>query len=140
MSKSKIKKVMGYFPGSFDFVHAGHCLAFEEAKSQCDYLIAGLVRNPQIGNPGKNIPIMSLEERYIMLRSNKFIDAIVVYENEYDSKLIDTWFPYDVRFMGKDHKGRDHSRITKPIIYLSREHEYSSTNIRKRTYEAEREK
>jgi len=123
---------IGYFPGAWDFLHIGHVIALEEAKSQCAYLIVGLGGNPQIGNPGKNVPIMSLYERYRMLRANKFVDAIIVYESEYESKKLDSWLPYDVRFMGEDHKGKDHPHITKPIIYISRNHSYSSSEIRKR--------
>ena len=131
MGKNSIK--IGYFPGAWDFVHAGHVIAFEEAKSHCDYLIVGLGVSPQIGNPTKNIPVMSLAERYKMLRANKFVDAIVVYDSEYESIELDKWLPYDVRFMGEDHGGKDHShRITKPIVYISRNHSYSSTDLRKR--------
>ena len=128
----KFKKV-GYFPGAWDFLHAGHVLALEEAKQHCDYLIVGLGGSPQIGNPSKSTPIMSLDERYIMLRGNKWVDAIVVYETEYESIALDKWLPCDVRFMGADHEGKDHSeRISKPIVYISRNHNYSSTNLRKR--------
>ena len=76
---------------------------------------------------------MSLDERYIMLRGNKWVDAIVVYETEYESIALDKWLPYDVRFMGADHEGKDHSeRISKPIVFISRNHNYSSTNLRKK--------
>mgnify|MGYP001578099077 CR=1 FL=1 len=126
------KPTIGYFPGVWDFLHAGHCLALEEAKQHCDYLVVGLGENPQIGNPTKNIPIMSLEERYRMLRANKFVDAIVVYGTEYESKAIDTWFPYDVRFLGEDHKKEDLLHIKKPMYFTKRDHNYSSSNIRKR--------
>src|SRR3990167_3405483 len=128
----KSKKV-GYFPGAWDFLHAGHVLALEEAKQHCDYLIVGLGGSPQIGNSNKSTPIMSLDERYIMLRGNKWVDAIIVYETEYESIELDKWLPCDVRFMGADHEGKDHSeRISRPIVYISRNHNYSSTNLRKR--------
>ena len=129
----KRRSKIGYFPGAWDFLHAGHCLALEEAKLYCDYLIVGLGASPQIGNPRKNTPIMSGEERYIMLKANKFVDAIVMYESEHDSKALDSWLPYNVRFMGADHEGKDYSdRIKKPIVYISRNHNYSSSDIRKR--------
>ena len=126
MGKNSFKKVIGYFPGGFDFVHAGHVMALEEAKKQCDYLIVGL------GEDGKGDIVMSIYERYRMLRANKFVDAIVVYKTEEESKELDKWLPYDVRFMGADHRGKPHVHIKKPIIYISRQHHYSSTNIRKR--------
>lgn len=133
MNKQRKNKIVGYFPGCFDFVHAGHVLALKEAKTHCDYLIVGLGESPQIGNPTKNTPVMSVYERYLMLHNNKSVDAIVIYESEHDSIQLDSWLPHDVRFMGADHEGKDHSaRITKPIIYISRNHDYSSTNTRKK--------
>ena len=119
----KHKKV-GYFPGVWDFLHAGHVMALEEAKNQCDYLIVGLGDNP------KGTAVMSIWERYKMLRANKFVDAIVIYDTEEESKRLDTWLPHDLRFMGEDHKGKTHPHITKPIIYVSRKHNYSSSAIR----------
>ena len=128
----KHRPKIGYIAGAWDFVHSGHILAFKEAKQQCNYLIAGMAINPQIGNLGKNTPIMSMEERYIMLKANKYIDAIVIYDDEYDSIEIDKWFPYDIRFIGEDHKEDDGSYIKKPIIFLSRKHNWSSENLRRR--------
>ena len=109
---------VGYFPGAWDFLHAGHVKALEEAKEYCDYLVVGIGENPQIGNPYKNIPIMTLYERYVMLKGNKFVDAVIAYDSEHDSIEIDKWFPYDVRFMGEDHKGEHSARIKKPIVYI----------------------
>ena len=128
---------IGYFPGAWDLLHVGHIRALEEAKQHCDYLIVGLGECPHVGNLHKHIPILSLQERYELLRANKFIDAIVVYKSEYDSIALDTWFPYDVRFMGSDHKHnrKNHEkRIKKKIIYLSRNHNYSSSELRKRIH------
>ena len=133
MGENRTKYRVGYFPGAWDYLHAGHVMALEEAKSKCEYLIVGLGGNPQIGNPSKNKPIMSIEERYRMLRANRFVDAIVVYESEYESIELDKWLPYDIRFMGEDHKRKNHKyRINTPIYYVSRKHKYSSSEIRKR--------
>ena len=73
-----------------------------------------------------------------MLKANKFVDAIIIYADEYESKTLDAWLPYDVRFMGEDHKNDDWSYIKKPIIFLSRKHKWSSGNIRNRVLEAKK--
>ena len=113
--------------GAFDFVQAGHCLHFQECKKYCDYLIVALQTNPQIDRPDKNKPVMSLEERQIMLRANKYVDAVLVYENELEVYKLDQWLG-DVRFMGEDHnKGKKHHKIKAKIIYTSRKHNWSST-------------
>ena len=33
---------VGYAPGAFDLLHIGHLDLFRQAKSQCDFLIAGV--------------------------------------------------------------------------------------------------
>jgi glycerol-3-phosphate cytidylyltransferase len=38
---------------AFDLLHAGHIKMLDEAKRQCDYLIAGLQTDPTINRPEK---------------------------------------------------------------------------------------
>lgn len=122
-------------PGVYDFLHAGHVMALEEAKKHCDYLIVGLQTDPNIDRPHKNKPVMSLEERYRMLRANKFVDAVLIYEREAELYALDQWIA-DVRFMGKDHwlkcLKKKHHPINAKVVYLSRSHNYSSSEIRNR--------
>ena len=53
-------KQIGFYPVVGDLLHAGHILALEEAKENCDYLIVGLNCAPD----GKN-PVQSIYERFI---------------------------------------------------------------------------
>src|SRR3990167_8243454 len=108
------KHYIGLTAGAWDFVHAGHCLHFELCKKHCEYLIVALQRDPSLDRPEKNKPIMSLEERYQMLRANKWVDAIIVYSAEKELHDLDLWLP-NVRFMGIDHKGKKHHTIRCPI-------------------------
>ena len=48
---------------AFDLLHAGHITMLEEAKRQCDYLIAALQTDPTIDRPEKNRPTQSVVER-----------------------------------------------------------------------------
>ena len=132
--------VIGYMPGAWDLLHAGHVMALEEAKSKCDYLIVGLGINPHIGNLLKNKPILSFEERYALLRANRFVDAIIVYDNEYDLVEIDRWLPINIRFIGEDHRKDEKYETRGKIVYLSRKHNYSSSELRKRIMEANKQK
>src|SRR3990167_3218486 len=128
MGKHKI----GLTSGTFDLLHAGHVIHLEECKKYCDYLIVGLQTDPSIDRPEKNKPIMSLEERYRLLRANRWVDAVVIYEREDELYKLDNWLPTDIRFMGADHKGRIHHKIKSKIIYTSRNHNYSSSELRER--------
>lgn len=134
-------KKVGVTVGAFDLCHAGHILVFKEAKTVCDYLIVGLQSDPTIDRPEKNKPVMSLEERKIILESIKYIDQIFVYDTEeglYDI-LKKNEFGIDVRIIGSDWKGKNYTGHDLPIemYFNTRDHGFSTTALRRRIYEAE---
>ena len=45
---------------AFDLLHAGHVKMLEDAKKQCDFLIAGLQTDPTLDRPEKNRPSQSV--------------------------------------------------------------------------------
>lgn len=120
--------------GAFDLVHAGHVLMFKDAKTACDYLIVGLHEDPSIERPHKNKPVMSLEERRIILEGCKYIDEIVVYQTEDDLLNILKWRNPDIRIIGSDYIGKDFTGKDAgiPIHYSNRDHGHSSTELRNR--------
>ena len=78
-------KPVGFTCSTFDLLHAGHILMLAEAKSVCEYLIVGLQLDPSIDRPeNKNKPVQSIVERYVQLSAVKFVDEIIVYQNEKD--------------------------------------------------------
>ena len=105
-------KKVGFTAGAFDLCHAGHMLMFEEAKGVCDYLIVGLHSDPTIDRPDtKNRPIMSVEERKIILNSVRWIDEVVVYDTEADLLKLLTENPLniDVRILGVEYKEKPYT-------------------------------
>ncbi|MEY4747121.1 MAG: hypothetical protein RLZZ416_170 [Candidatus Parcubacteria bacterium] len=138
-------KKVGFTAGAFDLCHAGHMLMFEEAKEQCDYLIIGLHSDPSLDRPGvKNRPIMSIKEREIILRSIKYIDEIVHYDTEADLLriLTENALGIDVRILGVEYKDKPYTGrgLPLPVYYNTRDHGWSTTELRKRVYEAEKAK
>ena len=123
------KPKIGFFPGVFDLLHPGYIQAFKEAKEHCDILIIGLQSDPTIDRPQKNKPIMSAEERKIILESIKYVDEIVEYDTEEELNELDATMKVDVRFIGEDHK-ETFSPIKTKIVYLKRNHQYSSSWLR----------
>ena len=130
---------------TFDLLHAGHVAMLAEAKNHCDYLIAGLQTDPTIDRPdSKNPPVQSIVERQIQLACNRFVDEIVVYQTENDLKDILLSMPIDVRIIGieyqdKDFTGKDICNTRGiEIVYNGRDHSFSSSNLRKRVAEAEK--
>ncbi len=134
--KAGKKKVIGFTCGAMDLLHAGHVLMLKECREQCDFLIVGLEIDPSVDRPDKKKPVETLEERTIRLQGCRYVDKIVTYIDEVDLyKLLKKLNP-DVRFMGVDWKDKpNYSRDLLPemkVVYNSRSHNYSSTNLRER--------
>ncbi len=125
----------------FDVLHAGHLKMLEEAKSQCDYLIVGLQIDPTVDRPQKNKPVQSIVERYIQLKSCRFVDEIVPYSTEADLMEILQSFKIHVRIIGEDYvdkhfTGKQYCEDNDIRIYYNgRKHPYSSTYLKKRIKE-----
>ena len=138
----KKDKIIGITFGSFDLCHYGHVLMFEECKQYCDYLIVGVQSDPSIDRPDKNSPIQSHEERLGLVSSIRFVDEVKPYSTESD--LIDVLKEVnpDVRILGADHKGKEFTGHDLPIkcIFNSRDHGYSTSELRKRVVDSEKKK
>lgn len=129
----------GFTCGAFDLLHAGHSLMLKECKDYCDYLIVGLQRDPNIDRPEKNKPVQSYEEREIMLSSIKYVDEIVFYDTEDDLESLLKEIDIDVRIIGADWKDKKYTgwQLDIPVVFNSRDHGYSTSDLRERVYKAE---
>ncbi|SFD00754.1 adenylyltransferase/cytidyltransferase family protein [Flavobacterium phragmitis] len=122
---------------AFDLLHAGHIKMLEEAKSQCDYLIAGLQIDPTLDRPEKNSPTQTVVERYIQLKGCKFVDEIVPYLTEQDLDDILRSFKIDVRILGDEYKDQNFTGRTYcekkgiELYFNTRDHRFSSSGLRK---------
>lgn len=141
--KNKYKgKRIGFTCSSFDLLHCGHALMLKDAKEQCDVLIVGLQTDPTIDRKTKNKPIQSFKEREIMISSIKYVDEVITYSTE--SQLLDiiSYLNPDVRILGTDWKGKEYTGFHLPIDihWHNRDHEWSTSNLRRRVYEGELKK
>lgn len=134
------KHIVGFTCGAFDLTHAGHYLMFEECKKQCDYLIVGLQNDPSLDRKTKNKPVQTFEERKIQLSACKYIDKIIRYETEANLVKLLKSLKIDIRFIGADWEGKDYTGHELPIkvVFTPRNHNYSSSNLRKRIFDAEK--
>lgn len=133
-----MKKIIGFTCSAFDLLHAGHVAMLQEAKGQCDYLIAGLQTDPSRCRPNKNQPIQNLVERQIQLLAVKYVDEVVCYETEQDLEEILKLYPIDIRIVGEEYRNRDFTGKTLckengiRIYYNRRIHSYSTKDLRNR--------
>lgn len=138
-----MKYKIGFTCGSFDLLHAGHVLMLEEAKSVCEHLIVGLQNDPTIDRPHKNKPVQSIVERQIQLSALKYVDDVIIYNTEKDLVDLLITLPIEVRIIGEDYRNKSFTgdQLCKEngiqIYYNARQHNFSSTDIRQRVYEAE---
>jgi len=124
---------------TFDLLHAGHLLMLKEAKESCDHLIVGLQTDPTIDRPDtKNKPVQSIIERQIQLEGCKYVDEIVIYQTERDVEDILKTKKIDVRILGVEYQGNNFTGkqicLDKDIelVYNSRDHDWSTTELRNR--------
>lgn len=124
---------------AFDLLHAGHMLMLKDAKSKCDYLVVGLQIDPSITDASyrgkkKNRPLMSLEERRIMLEGIKYVDEIFVYDDEPALFEAIRNLGSHIRILGSDWQGRHATgqEFAEEIYYHGRAHDYSTTDLRER--------
>ena len=132
-------KPVGFTCSTFDLLHAGHILMLAEAKSVCEYLIVGLQLDPSIDRPeNKNKPVQSIVERYVQLSAVKFVDEIIVYQNEKDLEDLLMILPITIRIIGEEYRDKNFTgkEICEQrgirIFYNDRKHSFSTTELRKR--------
>jgi len=139
---SRMPCKIGFTCGSFDLLHAGHVLMLEEAKRECDHLIVAVQTDPTIDRPSKNRPVQSLEERITVLRGIKWVNEVRTYSTEeelYD--MLSSLVP-DVRILGADWRDKEFTGhdLGHKVHFNSRNHGWSSAELRRRVYKAELEK
>jgi len=134
---------IGFTCSAFDLLHAGHVAMLREAKSQCDYLICGVQNDPSLDRLEKNKPIQSVVERYIQLSAVKYVDEIIPYNTEEDLKDILLTYPINVRILGSEYRHQDFTgkeicqKRGISLYFNSRDHNFSSSDLRKRVCERE---
>ncbi len=124
----------------FDLLHAGHTLMLKDGKERCDLMVAFLQTDPTVDRPEKNKPILSFEERKILVEASKYVDKIFIYTTE--RELYDglSALNADLRILGDDYIGKQFTGydLPAPIHFHDRaSHGWSTTKLRKRIYEAE---
>ena len=77
-----------------------------------------------------------------MLRSIKWVDEVCIYNTESELvRLLETLKP-DIRIIGADWQGKPYTGHDLPIrvVFNTRDHGYSTSELRNRVYNAEKDK
>ena len=129
---------VGYAAGAFDLFHIGHLNILKHAKSQCDYLIAGVVSDEMLQLTKGITPVIPLAERLEIVRHIAYVDEAVP---ETVPDKLDMWreLRFDVFFKGDDWRGtekglrleREFAEVGVEVVYFPYTMTTSSTQLRK---------
>lgn len=128
---------VGFAPGVFDLFHVGHLNILRRAKSQCDFLIAGVSSDELCLQKKGHLPYVPLQERLAIVAGIRYVDSVRV-EEQPESPLA-SWYetPFDVIFKGDDCKESptwraltdDFARLGVRVVYFPYTVQTSSTLV-----------
>ena len=95
-------KTLVFTNGCFDILHAGHVTYLQFARAQGDALCIGLNSDASVRrNKGPTRPVVSEENRAKLLACLRFVDYVVVFDEDEPKDLVAKILP-DVIVKGKD--------------------------------------
>jgi len=126
-------QTIGVIAGAFDVIHPGYIYLFNECKRYCDHLVLLLHTDPSIERTEKLKPVLTIEERKLIISSLRQINEIMTYETEADLFAILKNKKIDIRFLGDDYKEKNFTgkELQIPIHFLDRSHGWSTTKYKK---------
>lgn len=129
---------VGYAAGGFDLFHVGHLNILKHAKSQCDYLIAGVVSDEMLQLNKGILPVIPLAERLEIVSHISYVDEA---RAEVLPDKLDTWreVGFTVFFKGDDWRGtekglrleREFAEVGVEVVYFPYTMHTSSTQLRR---------
>jgi glycerol-3-phosphate cytidylyltransferase len=129
---------IGYAAGAFDLFHVGHLNILKHAKSQCDYLIAGVVSDEMLERTKGRAPVVPLSERLEIVSHISYVDEA---RAETVPDKLETWraVGFDVFFKGDDWRGtekglrleREFAKVGVEVVYFPYTLHTSSTALRR---------
>ena len=128
---------IGYAAGAFDLFHVGHLNILKHAKSQCDYLIAGVVSDEMLQLTKGITPVIPLSERLEIVQHVSYVDEA---RAETLPDNLDTWreVQFNVFIKGDDWRGtekgqrleREFAAVGVEVVYFPYTVTTSSTKLR----------
>lgn len=138
----KLYKV-GVIAGNFDVIHPGYIDMFRECSEVCEQFIILLHTDPSIERPEEKLkPILSVEDRFKILMSTRYINGVHIYTYEKDLVELLKGINPDVRFLGDDYVGKSYTGddLNIPIHWINRSHGWSTTKFKQMIHDEYRKK
>jgi len=118
--------------GCFDILHCGHIEMFAYAKSLGDHLVVGIDADARVeATKGPERPINSQEDRKRMLEAIKYIDEVVIFNDDEGLKNSIKKSNIDIIVVGSDWEGKKviGAEQASHICFFNRVSGYSTTNM-----------
>jgi len=128
IGKLYMKNKVVFTNGCFDIVHRGHIELLKFCKEIGDYVIVGINSDKSIKNiKGNERPINNEQDRLFLLESIKYVDEVLIFEEDNPYNLIKKIKP-DIIVKGSDYSkesviGKDLAEV----IIFEKIHGYSTT-------------
>jgi D-beta-D-heptose 7-phosphate kinase/D-beta-D-heptose 1-phosphate adenosyltransferase len=98
---------VGFTNGCFDLLHRGHLHSLEQAARRADRLVVGVNSDASTRRlKGPSRPVQEAATRAAVLAALRFVDLVVVFEEDTPEALIRALSP-NVLFKGADYQGRE---------------------------------
>ena len=131
--------IVGYTQGTFDMFHIGHLNLLQNARGQCDFLIAGVNSDELVKSYKNKCTIVPLEERLAIIRALRCVDKVIACET-LDKKIIWEHEHFQRLFIGDDWKGNprwqatgeEMKKLGVDLIFLPYTKNTSSTMLREK--------
>jgi len=147
--RSLVERVV-YTAGTFDLYHRGHVNLLEQCAMRGDLVVAVLNTDDFIEQYKGRPPVMSYEEREVVLMTNQYVDAVIPntggprcydtinnhaithgYGNKYSIVIGDDWASKDyARQMGVPEEQRED--FYKKVVFVPYTKDISTTLIKER--------
>jgi D-beta-D-heptose 7-phosphate kinase/D-beta-D-heptose 1-phosphate adenosyltransferase len=104
VEQKQMGRTIGFVNGCFDLFHKGHLELLRKAKERCNYLIVGVNSDVTVKKlKGETRPINDEQTRCDILSSLKFVDEVVIFDEEDPRALILKVVP-DFVFKGREYE------------------------------------
>lgn len=131
--------VVGYIPGAWDALHAGHLAILDRARALCDRLVVGVADDETLLAVKGRLPLVPHEERMAIVAALSMADDVVA-DHSSDKRLAWDDVHFDVLFKGTDWQGTakgkrleaEMAEVGARLEYLPYTWRISTTRIRKR--------
>lgn len=132
----QVPAVRGVVAGAFDVIHPGYVRMFAEAKRSCTRLTVALHTDPSLHRTSKLKPVLTVEERSLILKSIRYVDEVITYDTEDDLYRLLKAGSFDLRFLGEDYRSQPitGADLDINIVWIDRSHGYSTTSMKKAIY------